>query len=130
MTAARRWGTSAAPGRQTPAWWPTRTPTMPTAASAWRSPAAPCVKTSVRCCSGSRTTSSTWVRTCAHHWPSYEYPPLRVQEVWVDELETDCDRFNDELEKLSSFILPGGTPGSAYLHVARTVTPVSYTHLT
>ncbi|HEX7460795.1 MAG TPA: cob(I)yrinic acid a,c-diamide adenosyltransferase [Dermatophilaceae bacterium] len=52
---------------------------------------------------------------------SYEYPPLRVQEVWVDELETDCDRFNDELEKLSSFILPGGTPGSAYLHVARTV---------
>ena len=53
---------------------------------------------------------------------SYEYPPLRVKDVWVDELEKDCDRFNDELEKLSSFILPGGTPGSAYLHVARTVT--------
>jgi cob(I)alamin adenosyltransferase len=53
---------------------------------------------------------------------SYEYPPLRVQDVWVDELEADCDRFNDELEKLRSFILPGGTPGSAYLHVARTVT--------
>ena len=52
---------------------------------------------------------------------SYEYPPLRVQDVWVDELETDCDRFNDELTKLRSFILPGGTPGSAYLHVARTV---------
>lgn len=53
---------------------------------------------------------------------SFEYPPLRVQDVWVDELEADCDRFNDELETLRSFILPGGTPGSAYLHVARTVT--------
>jgi cob(I)alamin adenosyltransferase len=52
---------------------------------------------------------------------SYEYPPLRVKDVWVDELEADCDRFNEELEKLRSFILPGGTPGSAYLHVARTV---------
>src|ERR1017187_2802954 len=53
---------------------------------------------------------------------SYHYPPLRVQDLWVAELEADCDRFNDELEKLRSFILPGGTPGSAYLHVARTVT--------
>jgi cob(I)alamin adenosyltransferase len=52
---------------------------------------------------------------------SYEYPPLRVKDAWVDELEADCDRFNDELEKLRSFILPGGTPGSAFLHVARTV---------
>jgi cob(I)alamin adenosyltransferase len=52
---------------------------------------------------------------------SYEYPPLRVKDVWVDELEADCDRFNEELAKLRSFILPGGTPGSAYLHVARTV---------
>ena len=39
----------------------------------------------------------------------------------MDELEADCDRYNDELEKLRSFILPGGTPGAAYLHVARTV---------
>jgi len=52
---------------------------------------------------------------------SYDYPPLRVQDIWIDELEADCDHFNDELEKLGSFILPGGTPGSAYLHVARTV---------
>ena len=52
---------------------------------------------------------------------AYEHPPLRVQDVWVDELEADCDRFNDELETLRSFILPGGTPGAAYLHVARTV---------
>jgi cob(I)alamin adenosyltransferase len=53
---------------------------------------------------------------------SYQYPPLRVLDQWVDELEADCDRFNDELDTLRSFILPGGTPGSAYLHVARTVT--------
>jgi cob(I)alamin adenosyltransferase len=59
---------------------------------------------------------------CTPLTASYAYPPLRVQDVWVDELEADCDRFNDELEKLSSFILPGGTAGSAYLHVARTVT--------
>jgi len=52
---------------------------------------------------------------------SYEHPPLRVRSEWIDELEADCDRFNDELEKLDSFILPGGTRGSAYLHVARTV---------
>ena len=32
-----------------------------------------------------------------------------------------CDDYNDRLDKLSSFILPGGTPGAALLHVARTV---------
>jgi cob(I)alamin adenosyltransferase len=53
---------------------------------------------------------------------SYETPPLRVQAPWVDELEAACDRFNEPLAKLRSFVLPGGTPGAAYLHVARTVT--------
>ncbi len=53
---------------------------------------------------------------------SYEHPPLRVQAEWIDELEADCDRYNTELTKLRSFILPGGTPGAAHLHVARTVT--------
>jgi cob(I)alamin adenosyltransferase len=52
---------------------------------------------------------------------SYAYPPLRVQAAWVDELEADCDRHNDELDKLRSFILPGGSPGSAYLHLACTI---------
>jgi cob(I)alamin adenosyltransferase len=51
-----------------------------------------------------------------------EYPPLRVTERQVERLETWCDEFNEQLEKLSSFILPGGTPAAAYLHVARTVT--------
>ena len=50
-----------------------------------------------------------------------EHPPLRVKQPWIDDLEADCDRLGDEVETLRSFILPGGTPLSAYLHVARTV---------
>jgi cob(I)alamin adenosyltransferase len=53
---------------------------------------------------------------------SPEFPPLRVEESYVDLLEQACDTFNERLEKLRSFILPGGTPGAALLHVARTVT--------
>ena len=52
---------------------------------------------------------------------SYEWEPLRVQAEWIEELEADCDHHNEGLEPLRSFILPGGTPGSAHLHVARTV---------
>ena len=58
---------------------------------------------------------------CTPLQETYEYPPLRVEQPWIDELEADCDRYLGELEKLRSFILPGGTPGSAYLHVATTV---------
>jgi cob(I)alamin adenosyltransferase len=50
-----------------------------------------------------------------------EYPPLRVEQFYIDKLEADCDRFNERLEKLRSFILPGGTPGAALLHQACTV---------
>ena len=49
------------------------------------------------------------------------FPPLRVEQADVDRLEGDCDRYNGDLENLRSFILPGGTPGSALLHVSRTV---------
>ncbi|CAA9328484.1 MAG: ATP:Cob(I)alamin adenosyltransferase [uncultured Nocardioidaceae bacterium] len=49
-----------------------------------------------------------------------EYPPLRVLQEYVDRLEGWCDHYNDQLEKLTSFILPGGTVGSALLHVATT----------
>ncbi len=49
------------------------------------------------------------------------YPPLRVEPDYVDRLEAWCDEFNEPLEKLRSFILPGGTVGAALLHVARTV---------
>ncbi|AQA04276.1 ATP:cob(I)alamin adenosyltransferase [Mycobacterium sp. MS1601] len=51
-----------------------------------------------------------------------EYPPLRISQEYIDRLETWCDEFNSPLPKLDSFILPGGTPLSALLHVARTVT--------
>lgn len=50
-----------------------------------------------------------------------EYPPLRVKPVWIDELEADCDHYLEKVEPLRSFILPGGTAGSAHLHHATTV---------
>ncbi|HWS33212.1 MAG TPA: ATP:cob(I)alamin adenosyltransferase, partial [Actinoplanes sp.] len=42
-------------------------------------------------------------------------------EEYVTRLEKWCDEYNEPLTPLSSFILPGGTPGAALLHVARTV---------
>jgi cob(I)alamin adenosyltransferase len=53
--------------------------------------------------------------------PEPKYPPLRVTSSYIDRLEEACDRFNADLAKLDSFILPGGTAGAALLHVARTV---------
>ncbi len=50
-----------------------------------------------------------------------EHPPLRITQDYVDRLETLCDQYNARLAKLRSFVLPGGTTGAAYLHVARTV---------
>jgi cob(I)alamin adenosyltransferase len=50
------------------------------------------------------------------------WTPIRVTQAYVDRLEAACDRFNADLPKLDSFVLPGGTVGSALLHVARTVT--------
>jgi cob(I)alamin adenosyltransferase len=50
-----------------------------------------------------------------------KYPPLRVEQSYVDRLEADCDGFLEELDKLRSFILPGGTAGAALLHQACTV---------
>lgn len=49
------------------------------------------------------------------------YEPLRVSEKQVARLEGEIDRLNGELDPLKSFILPGGAPGAAALHVARTV---------
>ena len=46
---------------------------------------------------------------------------LTVTDAQVDWLETEIDRLNAELAPLKSFILPGGSPASAYLHLARTV---------
>jgi cob(I)alamin adenosyltransferase len=49
------------------------------------------------------------------------YPPLRIDESYVTELERQCDAYNEGLPTLRSFVLPGGTPGAALLHTARTV---------
>jgi cob(I)alamin adenosyltransferase len=47
--------------------------------------------------------------------------PLRVTPVQVERLESEIDRANERLATLDSFVLPGGTPAAAYLHLARTV---------
>lgn len=53
--------------------------------------------------------------------PNPAYPPLRVTQDYINRLEAACDAYNGELEPLRSFILPGGTPGAALLHVTRTI---------
>jgi len=50
-----------------------------------------------------------------------EYPPLRIEQDYIDRLEGWCDHYNESLPKLRSFILNGGTPAASHLHVARTV---------
>ena len=47
---------------------------------------------------------------------------LRIVAAQVKRLETEIDRMNAELAPLTSFVLPGGSPASSYLHLARTVT--------
>ncbi|MFO7191758.1 MULTISPECIES: cob(I)yrinic acid a,c-diamide adenosyltransferase [Thermocrispum] len=49
-----------------------------------------------------------------------KHPPLRITDSYIERLERWCDEFNERLGKLTSFILPGGTPGAALLHQART----------
>jgi len=50
-----------------------------------------------------------------------EHPPLRITQSYIDRLERWCDASNEDLPALNSFVLPGGSPLSALLHVARTV---------
>lgn len=46
---------------------------------------------------------------------------LRVVEAQVERLEAEIDKLNASLKPLRSFVLPGGEPSAAYLHLARTV---------
>lgn len=48
-------------------------------------------------------------------------PALRIAQTQVDRLEAEIDEMNAELSPLRSFVLPGGRPAAAQLHVARTV---------
>jgi cob(I)alamin adenosyltransferase len=50
-----------------------------------------------------------------------EFPPLRITAAYTERLEAACDEYNERLPKLTSFILPGGTPAAALLHQARVV---------
>ncbi|MGL5113813.1 MAG: cob(I)yrinic acid a,c-diamide adenosyltransferase [Beijerinckiaceae bacterium] len=50
------------------------------------------------------------------------YEPLRIVQEQVERLEKEIDELNADLAPLRSFVLPGGSPSSAYLHLARTVT--------
>ncbi|HVV65848.1 MAG TPA: cob(I)yrinic acid a,c-diamide adenosyltransferase [Rhizomicrobium sp.] len=47
---------------------------------------------------------------------------LRIVDSQVERLEREIDRMNAELAPLASFVLPGGSPAAAHLHVARAVT--------
>jgi cob(I)alamin adenosyltransferase len=49
------------------------------------------------------------------------YEPLRIVPEQVARLEREIDEMNATLKPLRSFVLPGGTPGAAALHIARTV---------
>jgi len=49
------------------------------------------------------------------------YEPLRIAAAQVDRLEHEIDEMNAEMKPLKSFVLPGGAPAAAHLHVARTV---------
>ncbi|MFG1412583.1 cob(I)yrinic acid a,c-diamide adenosyltransferase [Xanthobacter sp. VTT E-85241] len=53
--------------------------------------------------------------------PPPAYEALRIVPAQVDKLEVDIDRLNADLSPLRSFVLPGGTPAAAYLHLARTI---------
>ena len=50
-----------------------------------------------------------------------DYEPLRVRKEQVDFLEGKIDFYNAELLPLQSFILPGGSEASSYMHLCRTV---------
>jgi cob(I)alamin adenosyltransferase len=47
--------------------------------------------------------------------------PLRITAEAIEKLEAACDHWNEQLQPLHSFVLPGGSAGASLLHVARTV---------
>jgi cob(I)alamin adenosyltransferase len=50
-----------------------------------------------------------------------DYEPLRILQTQVERLEREIDALNADLQPLRSFILPGGSPAAAHLHLARTI---------
>ena len=62
--------------------------------------------------------------------PETDKPALRITTSQVKRLEKEIDLMNKALEPLNSFILPGGSPASAWLHLARTVIRRAERHMT
>ena len=58
-----------------------------------------------------------------------DYEPLRMVQAQVDRLEREIDQLNAELAPLTSFVLPGGSPAAAALHLARTVARRAERHM-
>jgi cob(I)alamin adenosyltransferase len=50
-----------------------------------------------------------------------ERPRLRILDAQVERLEGEIDALNSRMAELTSFVLPGGSPAAAFLHLARTV---------
>ncbi len=59
---------------------------------------------------------------CTPYQKTSKRPALRITQPQIDRLEREIDAMNATLDPLSSFILPGGSAASTYLHLARTVT--------
>jgi cob(I)alamin adenosyltransferase len=57
------------------------------------------------------------------------YTPLRITDGQVTRLEAEIDLMNAELRPLTSFVLPGGSPAAAALHLARTITRRAERHM-
>jgi cob(I)alamin adenosyltransferase len=53
--------------------------------------------------------------------PDLKFEPLRIQASQTDRLEVEVHELNAKLSPLTSFILPGGTPAAAHLHLARAI---------
>jgi cob(I)alamin adenosyltransferase len=58
---------------------------------------------------------------CRPDWSGLKVEPLRLQEIQVTWIEERIDDYNALLAPLTSFVLPGGSEGSALLHIARTI---------
>jgi cob(I)alamin adenosyltransferase len=55
------------------------------------------------------------------HADDLKFEPLRIQASQTDRLEAEVDALNEKLSPLTSFILPGGSPAAAHLHLARAI---------
>lgn len=51
----------------------------------------------------------------------YAASALKISQAQIDRLEIEIDQMNESIDPLTSFILPGGSEASAYLHLARTI---------